>query len=647
MLKNLVPALILGVSLYAADWAPIPPEVWAMKEDLAKGIKDAVILEDRTIIKNSSMERIYRVRILSESGRKAAEVTAFSEDCYSFNGRTVYPDGKTLNFDKRHDFKPETREVGDLSQKLTIVIPPGITGNCVVELSWKEKTNKTPIPVRLGFDAQFSFGSRYRTLLETVEIPLSFPWSYRALPGRTQKLDESERSGFRIFSAHNLPAFDQPPFSLSVSLDRPFFCVFYQPEVTFHWANEGQKDYWNAVGRELWKVDFESRVRKGPYYEEFRTKILQGISSNGPQALATQLTGAIEKEIVNVSHLTWEEAAKWPKKQKTPRSHDLESICELKIADGRGMVVLLYNLLKDAGKQPKIALLSDRNVTLFRLGIFNPWQATHAAVAIGVLGKGMLLLDPSQRFAAPGLVHPDFQGVQGLLLDPKNNWSAQPFTVPIQPAAFNQRRFEYTLEIGEEEDRFKVNAQFSGFPELVERRRYDDDEQMERNRKLKKRFEKQIQGVVIQNAEVQNAENPSANVAWAVEGTVERENGRQRHVLPFPGLFFPINIPDVMPAERTLPMVMPYLQIQSARCSIKIPKGYKIQAGQLFEQRNSFGTVAWSAQMQAQGEETTAIVTLNVSVDSMFAPSAAYEGLKTYLGWIIEVYKRKLILEKI
>ena len=648
----LLPAFLALPTLVAADWPALAPEVWAIKEDPAKGIKDAVILEDRTILKNTYVERIRRVRILSEAGRKAVELDAFSEDCYDFNGRTVYPDGKVLKFEKKQDFKMETTEVGDYSRKRTVVIPPGVNGNCVVEMRWFESTAQAykghaPLPKRMGYHAQFSFGGEYLTLLEEVEIPMLFRWSYSSISGRTQKLDIIERSGCRVISARNLPVFEQPPFSLGVSLDRPSLSIYYQPELLLRRIKDGEKAYWDGVGIVVWKDDFEYEVRKGKHYEALRTKLLQGLQPTELQASACKLLIALEKEIVNTNHLTREEIAKFPKDQKIPKSKDLGSICESKIANGWGMMVLCYHLLKDGGYNPKVAFLADRDVRLFRPSMLNPWQATYGVLVVEEPGKDTLFLDPIQRFAAPGLIHPDFQGVNGLLVDPKNQWSTQPFQVPIQSSSANKKDFRFTLEIGEEEDHFKVDAQFLGFPEFAERRRYDQDDQPERNRKLKERFEKQIQGAVIQRAEVQNADSSVANVAWVVEGQVERESSRQCYIFPFPGLRLPIAIPDLMPKDRNLPIVMPYLQIQSARSTIKIPKGYRVQASQPSEQKNVFGSVQWAAEVQTKGEESQAVVTMTVSLDKMFATPSAYEDLKTYLGWISDSFKRTLILEKI
>lgn len=644
--------MIMAAPVLRADWPAIPPDIWAMKEDPAKGIKDAIVLEDRTILKNTYIERIYRVRILNESGRKAAELNAFSEDCYGFDGRTVYPDGKILKFDKRQDFKVQSTEIGDYSIKQTVVIPPGISGNCVVEIRWLESTaevfgNRIPLPAHMGYDKHFYYGSKYMTIFESVEIPIPFAWSYIPIFGRTQKMEIIEKSGFRVLSARNIPPLEYPPFSLSVSLDRPVLAVFYQPESTLRSAKKGPEEYWDTVGRFLWKEDFEYGIRKGRHYEALRAKICGGTPAGSLSSRAGVILSALEKEVINLAHLTYEEAAKQPKDQKTPDSKELGKMCEMKMASSRGMVVLLYHLLKDEGFSPKIALLANRDERVFRPNMYNPWQAMHAVVVVEENGKGMGIFDPSQRFAAPGLVQPDFQGVRGLLLDPKADWSGRPFMVPIQPSIFNERFFDYSMEIGEDEDQFKVSARFSGVPELAERRRYDRDDQVERNRKLKERIERQIPGASIRRAEVQNANNPSANVTWDAEGKLEREGSRIMEIVPFPGLAYPLSIPDTMPKERSLPIVMPYLQTQSARSSFKIPKGYKARNAEPFVQQNSFGTVQWSTAVNTEGDGSGVVVSLRVSVDSMFASPDAYEELKAYLGWIAEAHRRTLILEKI
>ena len=423
--------------------------------------------------------------------------------------------------------------------------------------------------------------------------------------------------------------------------------IYYQPEDLDQYAKKDQSEFWKAAGNLVWKARIESKISKGRHYETLRAKVFAGINSKSPAGVASALIGALEKEVVNLSHLSHEESAERKKEEKAPLGEELGEMCKRRVADGWGMTMLFYHLLKDAGCRPKVALVANRDVRLFRPNLHDPWQAMHVVIVVEDPGKGSRMYDPNQRFGAPGLIHPDFQGVQGLLLDPNADWSGRPFQVPIQPVEFNQKRFEYTLELGTEEDRFQLKAQFSGFPELVERRRYDVDEQKERDRKLKERFEKNLAGTTILRAEVKNAANPDANVNWMVEALREVEGGRQRHIQPFPGLTYPLSVPDSMPPERTLPIVMPYLQVQLAKCAFKIPKGYRAHLGQPSQQKNSIGSVAWVAEQKKQGDEDQVVVVMKVTVDSMFAPPTAYEEFKTYLNWITEAFKRTVILEKV
>jgi len=644
--------LLLAVSLVSVargeKWAPIPPEVWALKEDPSKGIKDAIVLENRTRFTFYDMERTLRVRVLSEAGRKALELPEFSEDCHDFSGRTVYPDEKILAFDKSQDFHRETYEVGDYSIKTTMVIPPGVTRDCVVELRWQESTAfkaGSPLPARMGYQTVLPFGSAYQTLLQTVELCPKYEWAYSMIPGKTIKMEVAEKSGFKIMSVRNIPPIATPPYSLSVSMDRPVFMTYFQFGDPLLTAGSGGA-YWTAVAKGILISQIELGIRKKRNYQQLKEKLFQQIEVKTPHLVAIRLATLLEKEILNISRMTHEEYARFPKDLKSAEVTDLESACEKKIASEEGLLVLYYHLLADAGYKPKIALLVDRERGLFRPDIRNPWQARDEMIAVEEPEKGLALVDPSLRFAQPGMILPNYQGLQGLLVDPKAEWATQVFQVPVQSPQFNQKRYEYALTVGEEGDRFLVKAQFCGYPEYSERRSYMMDEPAEQNRKLKERFEKQIKGGVITQAEVLDATDPTKNITWTAEGILERESSRQRKVEPFPGLPSPLDIPDSFPKERTLPIVMPYLQVQSFQSTFRIPKGYRLNECPPFDQKNTFGHVIWGVSTKAEGADTIATVSLKISVEGMFAAPSAYEDLKTYLGWVSETSRRIVVLEK-
>ncbi len=94
---TLLPVLLaaaLPVAARGESWPALPPEVWTLKEDPAKGIKGALILEERIHFERFGVTYSYRILVLNEAGRSAAEFTAFPSSMRDFKGRTVFPDGR-------------------------------------------------------------------------------------------------------------------------------------------------------------------------------------------------------------------------------------------------------------------------------------------------------------------------------------------------------------------------------------------------------------------------------------------------------------------------------------------------------------------------------------------------------------------------
>jgi len=449
-----------------------------------------------------------------------------------------------------------------------------------------------------------------------------------------------------VCSAKNIPPLEPPPYSLRVSLDCPLLMVFWQPHDLFSVVREGAQRYWDAAAKEIWRDDFEFGIKKGKQYKALRDRISSKIQSLTPQAYASALIPILDREIQNLSSLTVAESAKRSKDAKLPDRKNLEAICEGKMATSMGMFTLYFHLLLDAGFSPKIALLADRDSRLFRQELFNPWQFTDMMIAVEEPGLNRKFFDPTVRFGAPGLVLPSYQGVQGLMLDPKLGWTTAPFNMYIQPAESNQKNYEYILTVGEEEDRFQAGIHFTGYPEYAERQRYLASEPAEQRRSLKERFEKALPGASIEKADMFNVVNPDDRVYWNVEGVLEREGGAHREVKPFPGMQWPLYVPDSFPKQRELAIVMPYLQVHSAQSILKLPKGCGVAKAASFVRKNRFGQVSWTMTPHQDGAETNAIVDLRVEVSAMFAPPEAYQDLKDFLDWVSQACRRTLIIEK-
>jgi hypothetical protein len=107
-----------------------------MKEDPAHGIKGAVVLENRWVFTGIGIRRVLRIRILSGHGMEAAELDPFLPEAKGIEGRTVQPDGNATLFSSREEFISKTRTWGHPGRTRPILVPPGLTGDCLVELTW-------------------------------------------------------------------------------------------------------------------------------------------------------------------------------------------------------------------------------------------------------------------------------------------------------------------------------------------------------------------------------------------------------------------------------------------------------------------------------------------------------------------------------
>jgi hypothetical protein len=623
----------------AANWPPIPAQVWSMKEDAASGDKGAVVLEDRLSFRVNHIEFLYRVRILSEAGRDAAELATFPSDAYDVDGRTIFPDGHEIRFSDKKDLQTLALKGHGESQTRSKIAAPGVTSDCVVEIRWKESANENvgPLPAHYGYFHQFALGNRYRTLTSTVELPLQFPWTYVFTGPKDMKPEVKDRV---IYTFRNIPAVEDLPFMLEPIRDLPRVTVFWQPDILAPLALEGEAPYWKGVARLVYKDWY--KASKGSDVDAFTRELLRGLPED-PLAKAIELMQRLDGRIANVGSLTFEEKSKKTEgDDKEIDSSDLGAAVRHRRTDGFGMFLLYLHLLKQAGMKPTVALVADRDRIFFRHDMLSPFQLNRQLVGITAPGRGTIWVDPSLRFASPGLVLPDYQGTRGLELD-VDTWTMKPVTIPAQTEAFNVRKFSYDITAGEEEDLFKVVASFGGYPEYAQRRRFMALEPKEQARTLKEDLEADLQGASITRTEVLHAQDPKDNVTWEAEGRLEVESGRRRIVKPFPAMPRAVPIPSALPEKRSEPIIMPYSRTQVAKSRVRMPAGYRLSAAEPTKHENLVGTVAFSAR---EVEPGVAEAVMRVELRAVVLRPEAYPQVKDYLAWVEDAARRTLVLER-
>lgn len=641
----------VGLAIHAGTWAPIPPDVWAMKESPEQGVKGAVILERRMTFNGRAITHVFRARVLSDSGREVAELMEFSPETTSIEGRTVQRDGSVVLFDKLKDFTTKVLPNSDRSGPRRVLIPPGVTTDCVVELRWVEMAGggeDRQLPWSMGYSAQWWLGSPFKVIEEVVEFQQTYHWSAQVIPGRGNKPEITNDGRGRKYVFRNLPGREWPPYALMSLAGRPVVLAWHQPRPLVGPDRGEALRYWEIAAREFWKPHYYNRLRSGKIFKSFAAELVRDLPTGAPEA-AELLLRRLDRRIRNVDFPTSEEKSSLDLKaiqsDSYDQAHDLDMIVNRGAATGQEMGFLFLALLEKAGIHPWLGLLRNRNISLFHFDVPDVYQVQHLLVGVRSIDGRVLWLDPSQRFAAPGLVNPAYQGWETLVVDTAT-WRPTAAMIPYQPAPFNVSQYTFQMSFEKETERFKVGARFTGYPEFLQRRRFLALTLDEQARQLKESLERGVPDCSITSTQVREAMNPDANIEWEAEGLLDRPTSSTFQFDPFPGMQSPLYLPSAWPEKRTEPIVLTILGIQLGTCEFTLPKGFILGQKNPFIRENSFGKVAFTVSTAAKGQETLVKVVFRVDVLRGFAPAEAYDEFKTFMGWVDEAYHSKVILEK-
>lgn len=636
-LRFVLGLLIFWVPGNAGDWPAIQPEVWAIKGGAESGGKGALILDERVRYDSTETEVRMRVRIFAEEGKAAAGIPAFSH-FEEVEGRTVLPSGEITPFNHSKDLVKKSAQLGRWDFKLESLIPPGLTSNCVVDLHYRVPTifrwNWVEIPILHAYPVRRKVMEMGLTRLDSALLGL-----------KNLKREIKESRDYREYTFTDLPAEEVEPYSLPTLGEHPRFVFFNQPSALDAVSSKEPESYWKEVGLNFYKPVYTKFLSFGRTYKEWSKSLRVGLEGD-PVAKAVAILARLEDQIKNQSLLTRAESSLLTKKDLDDRvsPQDLDLSVKRKRTNGAGMHYLFYQLLIDEGLEPKLSLVANRNNRFFRYQLPNLYQFND--ILIGVTSKtgALVWFEPSSRYFPPGLVRPEYQGTQALLVDPKD-WSCKPFTMGPQGVGANQSLYEYELNL-EGEESFKMRARFFGYPEVQERALYLSLEPKEQERKLTEALESELKTFIISKANVENATDGRKNLLWSIEGRREAEDGRRRVFSPFPGLSYPLTIPEAWPETRTSTIVIPYCRQFGASSKFKIPKGWNLGKDPDLTQSNEFGNVRWFVKESGVGDDRQVVVTCFIEINRMYSPASSYTAFREFMGWIESAVRRTLALER-
>jgi hypothetical protein len=409
-------------------------------------------------------------------------------------------------------------------------------------------------------------------------------------------------------------------------------------------ARKGAAGYWAAVV-DLYKNFYVEDMKKGDSYKAFSAEMLKGLSTE-PQALAQELALRLQMGIRNLDQLTLRERAASTRKEADEliRPNDLEAAVRRGTAHSTGIFTLYFSLLRDAGIQPLLAFVEDRENGVLSQAELNINQLDGILFGIDGLGKPRTWLDPAMRFAPPTLILPNYQATLALVVD-SSTWHGKVEGIQSQPPSTNVRQDVYRLELLPDLDKVMLETTFRGYDDYAERWACVALEPKEQDRKLRDFFEGRF-GAVVDRVQVLNAADIRKPIQWQVEARLDRAAGRRRRVDPFPLTPYALSASLDLPETRTDAIVVPYLMERHAVSRFRLPPGYRFTGLEPYARSNEFGSVTLKAQLATASVDPEVEATLDVNVVLPIAGGTHWAAFREFLGWIREAGTTSLILER-
>lgn len=638
--------------LKVAIGQPVGEAIWKIGEDPSKDIYDAVIVEDLTEFTTLSINRYRKIRILSENGKAAAEFIDFTGETEKLTGRVVDVSGEETVFDRKEDFvevlglKSKNRTI-----KSKILVPPGLTADCLVELSWKipsleglpRGSNRQRFPVqedyfcrvkvfKLNNNALRSRGSFFvtRAIWSTLKPPAQFA-------------EEKTRSG-RTLTYSNIPAQQDHPFGNENLDDNSGFVLIYK---TFPDFGKEPGRFWKKLGKEyLGNIWFADKFGKGSDYKRWIRQLKQSLPEDPAQS-ALHIYHAFRQRVASTDMMPPEVKARYAVKGPvdSENNHYLEQVFDYGYGEPWQLGFLFYKVARDCELPVQVLFTSSIYDAPFRMDALDPFSLELYFPLFGIptINGQRLLLAPAFPEYDAGYVPYYLQGGQAIAYSPGEKWSHSPTRIPRLGPNSHQLIRRYQINVtADGEMNFSVVQKGSGVFNARQRELFYPLPEEERVTRLKKSWQNRLGSWKVTNAMLRNVDNLAEPVETVVQGedTLEIEDEQWVALSPFPGDSLPLSRPRIWPANRRQPIILPHTANQIDLSKITLPKGWKLRGNGDWQKQNSVGKVSYRAIQK--GNVLTVRRDIVIAQDLM--PAEKERELKYFIAWMDEAFYQTIAI---
>src|SRR6267154_3024678 len=404
-----------GVTVLAGNvFQPIAPEELKMtSEPLAPGA--AAIILFREVDRDDSSsgkiheENYYRIKILSDAGRKFANIEIpfikGVDDVVHIRARTIKPDGTAVEFDGKVFDRSlvKLRKLNYLARTFTL---PAVEAGCIIEYSYTLDLQHAYASHWILSEELFTRSARFSLKPYKGNIvPLTLHQRWQNLPYGAQPKEGADHI-FRM-EANNIPAFQAEEFmppqnELKSRVD--FTYEFGRPE-------DDPDQFWKRIGKSR-NDQLETFIGKQKVMEE---AVAQITSPNDPPELKLR---KIYDRVQHVRNTSFElqKTRQELKREKEKFDENVGDVWKRGYGNKWQLDWLFLGLVRAAGFEAYGCWVSSRSEYFFKPKTMEGGHLNETAVLVKLNGKD-LYFNPGAEFAPFGMLNWSETGTPGMRLD--------------------------------------------------------------------------------------------------------------------------------------------------------------------------------------------------------------------------------------
>ena len=620
----------------ADEWLPITPEELKMTSVPEAPGAPAVYLYrqvDRDDGTNGHESDYYRIKILTEEGRKYADVEIpfikGNANIHSIKARTVRPDGSIANFDGKVYEKTIVKAKGLKYLAKTFTLPDVQVGS-IIEYHYNTDLNEGYV-----FDSHWILSEELFTkqgkfsLKPNKDFVLRWSWPVGLPAGTAPPKDDH---GTIHLETQNVPAFQVEDF-MPPENELKFRVDFVYSEGDLE---KDPEKFWRQKGKK-WNDGVEGFIGKRKAMEQAVAQIIA--PGDSPEVKLEKIYSRVQK----MRNLSWdtEKTAQEQKREKLKDVNNVEDLWKRGYGDSRQINWLFLALARAAGFEAYSVYISARSEYFFNPIMMNPSQLDGDVVLVKLNGKDFYC-DPATAFAPMGLLSWQETDVKGLKLD-KDGGSWVTTNLPGSSVSRIERKANLKLtETGSLEG--KLTITFTGLEALW--RRIEQRNEDEANRK--KFLEDQVKEYVPAGIDVELTNKPD----WAASSqTLVAEydlkvpgwvSGAGRRVLLPVGIFSAPEKHVFDHANRVHPIYYSFPSLKTDDIRIELPLSWQVSSLPTPENQDARAIVYT---LKAENDKGALHLTRQLNVNLLLLDPKYYQTLRSFYQVVRTGDEQQIVLQ--